>query len=177
MAPTPFSYGGNTILSSPIFVETILPFLLVFTIVFAVLQKSKLFGDGKKQIDAIVALVAGILIVSFAGATGVILQMTVFLAVSLVVILVLLILLGAFAKEGEFWGDKGMFPNALKYVAMVVVILAVIIAAVYVTGFWEYLYDWVYVGGTSSSTFINVLFFVIIAGAVTAVLVKSGGKS
>lgn len=176
MAPIPFSYGGDTILSSPIFVETILPFLLVFTIVFAVLQKSKLFGDGKKQIDAIVALVVGVLVVSFAGATGIILQMTVFLAVSLVVILVLLILLGAFAEEGKFWGKEGMFPNALKYIAMIVVILAVVIAATYVTGFWEYLYDWVYLGGTSSSTFINVVFFIIIAAAVAAVLVSSGKK-
>ncbi len=176
MAPTPFSYGGDTILSSPIFVESILPFLLVFTIVFAVLQKSKLFGDGKKQIDAIVALVVGVLVVSFAGATGIILQMTIFLAVSLVVILVLLILLGAFAEEGKFWGDNGMFPKALRIIAMIVVILAVVIAATYITGFWETLYDWVFLGGTSSSTFVNVLFFIIIAAAVAAVIVSSGKK-
>ena len=55
--------GGPTLLSHPIFVETILPFLLVFTLVFAVLQKSKILGDNKKQIDAIVSLVVGLLLI------------------------------------------------------------------------------------------------------------------
>ena len=56
-----FAFGGDTIISHPIFVGTILPFVLVFTIVFAVLQKSKIFGDDKKQIDSIVALVFGLI--------------------------------------------------------------------------------------------------------------------
>ena len=167
MATRSFSYGGDTVLSHPIFVETILPFLLIFTIVFAVLQKSKLFGDGKKQVDAIVALVIGLIIISFAQAKGVILQMTVFLAVALVVILVLMILLGAFAEEGKLF--EKMFPNPLRYIAIVIVVLAVAIAAVYVTGFWQFLYDWIYLG-TESNLFLNVLFFIIIAGAIIAVI-------
>lgn len=178
MAPTPFSYGGDTILSHPIFVESILPFLLVFTIVFAVLQKSKLFGEGKKQIDAIIGLVVGLLVISFANAIGIILQMTIFLAVSLVVILVLMVMLGAFAPEGKLFGDDGMFPKALKYIAMVVVVVAVVIATVYITGFWNYLYDWIYIG-SESTIFINILFFLIIAGAIVAVILgagKGGGK-
>jgi hypothetical protein len=170
MAVTPFSYGGNTILSHPIFVETILPFLLVFTIVFAVLEKSKILGDGKRQVDAIVALVVGLVVISFAQAVGIILQMTIFLAVALVVILVLMILLGAFAAEGKF---TDMFPKALRYIAIVVVVVAVVIAAVYITGFWERLYDWVYIG-SESNIFINILFFVIIAGAIVAVIVGTG---
>ena len=121
------SYGGNTILSHPIFIETILPFLLVFTIVFAVLQKSKIFGDGKRQIDAIVALVIGLLAIAFGNAVGIILQMTVFLAVSLVIILVLMLLLGAFAEEGKLFGDSGTLPKALKYILIVVAVLAVVI--------------------------------------------------
>ena len=96
-----FTYGGQTILSHPLFIETILPFLLIFTIVFAVLQKSKIFGDGKKQIDAIVALVFGLLAIAFAQATGIIIQLIPFLAVSLVIILVFMILVGSFGKPGN----------------------------------------------------------------------------
>ncbi len=43
--------------------EILLPFMLVFTIVFAVLQKAKVFGDDKKNFNVIVALVMGLAVV------------------------------------------------------------------------------------------------------------------
>lgn len=39
--------------------DVLLPFILVFTIVFAVLQKINLFGDNSKQFNVIIALVMG----------------------------------------------------------------------------------------------------------------------
>jgi len=165
--------GGPTILSHPIFLETILPFLLIFTVVFAILQKAKIFGDGKKQIDALVALVVGIVVISFAQAVGIILQMTVFLAVALVIVLVLTILLGSFSKEGDFFKD--IITKPVRYILIIAAFLAVVIAAVYTTGFWQYLYDWVYIG-TDSATFVNVLFLVIIAAAVAAVIIGNKAK-
>ncbi len=169
-----FIYGGDTILSHPIFVETILPFILVFTIVFGILQKSKIFGDGKKQIDSLVALVAGLLLVSFAQAVGIILQLTVFLSVSLVVILVLLLILGAFVPEGKFF--ETMMPKAVQYTIIPLAFVAVTIAVVYITGFWEYLYDWIYLG-SESTIFINIFFVAVVVGAIIAVISgKSGGK-
>lgn len=164
--PTGFNYGGNTILSHPIFVETILPFLLVFTIVFAILQKSEIFGKGKKQVDAIVGLVIGLIVISFAQATGIILQMIVFLSVGLVIILVLLLLLGIFAPEKKL---TEMFPRPLQIVMIVVVVLAVTTAVVYITNAWQYIYDWIFIG-SQSSIFLNILFVIIIIAAIAAVL-------
>lgn len=43
--------------------DVILPFVLVFTIVFAVLQKAKIFGDQSKKYNVIFALVVGLLVV------------------------------------------------------------------------------------------------------------------
>jgi len=40
--------------------DVLLPFILVFTLVFAILQKAKLFGEEKKNINVIVALVMGL---------------------------------------------------------------------------------------------------------------------
>jgi hypothetical protein len=48
MAEGGFVYGGPTLLSHPLFIEAILPFLLIFAVVFAVLQKSRILGEGKK---------------------------------------------------------------------------------------------------------------------------------
>lgn len=43
--------------------DFLLPFLLVFTIVYATLQKTKIIGDGKKNFNVIVALIMGLLFV------------------------------------------------------------------------------------------------------------------
>jgi hypothetical protein len=161
-----FTYGGQTILSHPIFVETILPFLLIFTIVFAILQKSKILGEGKKQIDAIVALVIGLLLISFAQATGIIIQLIPFLAVSLVVILVFMILIGSFTKGGDDLLAKGM-----KTFLMILALIAVVIAVVYITDAWNWILDLFYT--TESSILTSIIFIAIVIGAVALVLWKS----
>ena len=160
--------GGPTLLSHPIFVETILPFLLVFTLVFAVLQKSKILGDNKKQIDAIVSLVVGLLLISFGQATGVILQLIPFLAVSLVIILVFMILVGSFGQSGE-----KMLPKGFKTFLMIVALVAVVIAVLIITDFWSTLYDIFFVG-TDSPILANAIFFAIIIGAIAAVIWGAG---
>ncbi len=163
----PFVYGGQTILSHPIFIETILPFLLVFTIVFAVLQKSKILGEGKRQIDAIVALVIGLLFISFAQAVGIVVQLIPFLSVSLVVLLVLMILIGS------FW--KGDMPKPLLYVLLVGAVIAVSVAVLYFTNLWQAFLDMIYSqGATGPSIFVNAVFVIIIAGAIVAVVIGSG---
>lgn len=43
--------------------DVMLPFLLIFSIVFAVLNKAKIFGKDKKNIEVIVALVIALLVV------------------------------------------------------------------------------------------------------------------
>jgi len=158
-----FTYEGSTFLSHPLFVETILPFLLVFTIVFAVLQKSKIFGDGKRQVDAIVALVVGLLVISFGQATGFIVQLIPFLAVALVVILVFMILIGSFGKSGE-----EMLPKGLKTFLMIVAGIAVVIAVLYITNLWSLLYDWIIIG-TDTGIATNAFFVIIIIAAIAFV--------
>jgi len=43
--------------------DVLLPFILIFTVVFAVLQKSKILGEGKKNYNTMVALVMGFSVV------------------------------------------------------------------------------------------------------------------
>lgn len=43
--------------------DVLLPFILIFTIVFAVMQKSKLLGDNKKNFNIIIALVMSLAVV------------------------------------------------------------------------------------------------------------------
>ena len=43
--------------------DVLLPFLLIFVIFFAILQKTKILGEGKKNLNVVVALVVGLLVV------------------------------------------------------------------------------------------------------------------
>ena len=43
--------------------DVLIPFILVFTIVFAVLQKTKILGDGKKNYNVMIALVMALAVV------------------------------------------------------------------------------------------------------------------
>ena len=79
---------SDTIFSSPIFLDIILPFLLVFTLVFAILDKSKLLGEGKKQINAIISLVVGLILIGFPFARNIVVNLIPFLVVSLVILFV-----------------------------------------------------------------------------------------
>tara|TARA_Y100000310_G_scaffold292387_1_gene321097 strand:- start:47 stop:553 length:507 start_codon:yes stop_codon:yes gene_type:complete len=158
----------ETILTSPIFTEMVLPFILIFTVVFAILQKTQILGKGKKQIDAIVSLAIGLMVVSYANAVGIISDLMPFMAVSVVIILVFLLLYGMVFKEGEFDLSK-----KVKNVFGGLAALAVIIAVVMVTGIWGYIQEnWL--GGESQSAIVtNTIFIIIIAVAIGIVLSSS----
>lgn len=161
----------TTILSSPLFVEIILPFLLVFTVMFAILQKTKVLGDGKRQIDAIVALVVGLLVVSFGFATGVIVSLVPFLAVSAIVILVFMILYGMVFQSGEFKMHKRI-QGTIGILAAIGVIIAVMVA----TGAWDYVAESYFYNGDNDGLITNIIFIVIIIAVVGFLWMGSGEK-
>ena len=164
--------GGATILTSPFFVNYILPFVLVFTVIFALLQKSGILGEGKRQIDALVSLVIALIVISFANATGIILSLIPFLAVSVVIILVFLILY-SMVFQGE---DKFQLSKPLKIGLGLVVGVAVVVAVLIATGAWDYiLYEWLY-AGDSSAIVTNAVFLIIVA-AVIATMLWPGKKN
>ena len=162
--------GGSTIFSSNIFVYTILPFLLVFALVFAILQKTKILGDGKKQIDAIVALVIGLLVVSFASYVDVIVQLMAFLSVALVIILVFMLLFGTLFEPGKFEMAKG-----LKITFGIIIAIAVVIAILIYTPAWDYLAKNLW-GNGGSAWLTNAVFVILLIAAVAVVLVGKGDK-
>ena len=90
------------ILISPFFINYILPFVLVFTLTFAILQKTKLLGEEKKQIDALVSLVIGLILIAFPFAREIVVKLMPFLAVSLIILLVFMLLYGfIMGKSGD----------------------------------------------------------------------------
>lgn len=90
------------------FVDVLLPFLLVFTIIFAVLDKTKIMGEGKRNMNVGLAVVFALLVViphvtgNFpAGYDPVKIINSALPSVSLVIVAViaLMILIGVFAHD------------------------------------------------------------------------------
>ncbi|MFA5020281.1 MAG: hypothetical protein WC533_04235 [Candidatus Pacearchaeota archaeon] len=162
----------QNILANDFLVQIIYPFLLIFTLIFAILEKTKILGDEKHQVNALTSLAIALIAVAFSWATGIITKLMPFLAVSVVIILVLMILYGFVAT-----GPTGGFtvPNWMKYGLAVVIIIAVIIAVIVATGQWGFVYNSLFVSGTPTGWFTNILLLAIIIGAI-AIVLTSGKK-
>jgi hypothetical protein len=158
-----------TFLSYPLVHDIILPFLLVFAIVFAVLQKSEILGKEKKQIDAIVALAVGLLVVSVSYATGIITNLMPFLGVGLVVILTFLLLWGFVFPAGKF-----EIHENVRWAIGGLAAVAVIIATLYFTGAWGYIGG--LFSGEGSTVVTNIVIVVLIVVAILVVVGMGSGK-
>lgn len=157
----------TTILSHPFFLELLLPAILVFTVIFAILQKSEILGKGKIQIDAIVSLVIALIVIAFARATEIIANLMPVLAVTVVAILVFLIIAGV-AHSGK------MEYKGMNIAIMVIGAIVVLVALLYYTGAWSYLKG--VFEGKSSDVITTVVFALIIAAALF-VVIKFSGKA
>jgi|SRR3989338_1655586 len=150
--------------------QSVLIFLLIFTLVFAVLQKTKILGEGKSQIDALIALSIGLMIVTVGYATDLIKQMIPFLGVSLVVILVFLLLVGIFFEPGKFKISGGLI-TAFGILAFI----AVVIAVISFTGSWEVIQGYL-TGDKGGKVFSNVVLLIVV-GAAIWIVIKFAGNS
>lgn len=99
-----------------------LPFLLVFAIIFAILEKVKIFGD-KSNVNAVVAVVVGLLLIVQQDIVSIINNFLPKISLVIVVILMGLLLIAMIAGK-EY---KGLQGTALG-IGMIVVVVAVILA-------------------------------------------------
>lgn len=103
--------------------EYVLPFLLIFAILFAILEKTQVFGTDKTNVNVVVATVIGLLVLV---QPDIIKTINLFLPrVSLIIVVILMFLLIISMIAGNtFSGLKGH----VFAIAVVVVIIAVIVA-------------------------------------------------
>jgi hypothetical protein len=163
----------ETILQHWVLTRFAFPFLLLFFIVFALLQKTKVLG-GKKQIDAMTAFVIGLIFVSVAYPKMVVGNLILFLTVALVVLFVMLLLWG-FLVGGE--SNMDIFKtNGAKWASFAVVLVAVVIATLWATGVewaaWNFLFE----SSWSQTFWVNVIFIALVAVALSVAWKSGGGK-
>ena len=100
--------------------DVVLPFLLIFTLVFAILEKTKLLGFGeyqgqkttKKNLNAMTAFICAFLVVASTQLVGIINQIIANVMLLLVLSICFLLLVGSFHGDGEFTLKD--FPGWIK---------------------------------------------------------------
>ncbi len=98
----------NFLIRNEAFFTLVLPFVLIFTIVFAVMQATKILG-GKKNIDAIIGLVFGFLLIRNQTIVTTINTFLPNISLLVVVILMILLVIGTFMGHTEWsHGVKGL---------------------------------------------------------------------
>lgn len=159
-----------TILQNSLLRDFLLPFFLIWVILFAILQKTKLLGDGKMQLDAMVSAVIGLIFIAAVGPKEFVGEMVLFLSVAMVIIFVVLLLWG-FAVGGDF--SKPLSSKGMKWFFGILIGVSVVVAVLYFSGYSDKISDFLYDQNWSSGFWTNALFIVIIAGALSLVLFKS----
>ena len=110
--------------------DVMLPFLLIFVIVYAILQKTKILGEGRKNLNVIIAVVVGLLVViphvtgRFPADSDPVLIINDALpqvSIVLVAVVFLLILIGVFGQDYVFLGVS--MPGWIALVSFITILL------------------------------------------------------
>jgi hypothetical protein len=150
----------ETILQHWIFTKFALPFLLIFFIIFAILEKTKLFGEDRKQINALIAFIIGLIFVGSASYVDITSNLILFLTIAIVLMFIGLLLWGFAAGE-----EPKISGTALKWIAGVVIVLFVIWALLWSAGLWDNFTNLFFSESWSSSFWVNFFFIIVIAAA------------
>jgi hypothetical protein len=157
----------TTILNWGILSDFIIPFLLIFFITFAILERTKLFGDKKKQINALIAFVIGLIFVGAVYPKLVVSNLILFLTVTIVAVFVILLIWGFI-----FGDEKGFKLNDwMKWILGITVTIAFVWAVMWATGWSDQLGNLFTSGNGLGQTIItNGVFLLVIAAALALIL-------
>ncbi len=151
------------IILQPVVQNYILPALLVWTLIFAILEKTALLGEGKRQINAIIGLVVALAVIAFPFAQNIVVKLMPFLAVVAVILLVFMLLYGfASGKKGD------VLNKGLKIVFGILIGIALLVMIIYATGYWDEIYNSLFKGELAGQIWINILVIGVLIGAIAA---------
>jgi len=112
--------------------DVVLPFLLVFTMMFAVLERTKVLGtEGKdknprKNLNAMVAFVIGFLVIASTKLVAAVTSVSSNIIILVLLAVFFLLTMGAFYEQGEL-GEKGLKPGPLRTLFLTIMFIGVIV--------------------------------------------------
>ena len=167
---------AEVILQHWIFTNFIFPFLLIFFIIYGVLEKSKLFGENKERLNALIAAVVGLIFVAAIFPKLVVSNLILFLTVAITTVFVGLLIWGFIAGEGGLKFDSA--PKPLKMFIGGVIAVAVVAALLWALGtsgsVFSDLFNFIFKSGWSKDFWTNASFIIVVIIALVAILQSSG---
>jgi len=143
------------------FYEVALPFLLIFTITFAILQKINIFGEKSKKFNAIIAIIMAFLVVRTDAIVTVMNDFLPQISLMALVIVVILLLVGIVLTPKSSTGFTGWFGGLAMLLAIGGVIIAFISSS---EPLGLEIPDWLMFSGDDWRLLIGIgIFFVFIA--------------
>jgi len=145
-----------SIFQSILLTRFLLPFLLIFFILYGILEKTKIFGDDKTQLNALISFIISLIFIGFTYPTEVANNLVLFLTIAMIAMFVGLILWGVLVGEPKL-------EKLPKKGFGVLIIIAVIGAVIWATGSFTPFADWLFGQQWSGEFWTNVLFIIVIA--------------
>jgi len=164
------------------FFDVILPFLLVFTIVFGILEKTKIFGIEKigdreysrKNVNAMVAFVFGFFVIAAKEIVAAFQESIPIVSLVLVAVVSFLMLVGSFVSGEKEFSFLTLFEGWKAPVAGVFVI-AIVAIFFHSFGWLEPIYE--YINGKGKDFFIINVFLGIVGGVIYFVFNTGQGEA
>ena len=169
--------------------ETLLPFLLVFTLVFAFLEKTKVFGVEKyrsdvdnvvydvpkKNLNSMAAFCIAFFVVASAQLVAIVSKVTSQVVLLIILVFCFTLTVGAFQKETKegFSLDKGLW----KWVFEIVVFLGIALIFLNALGWLDDIFNWFNNVWGSEATASLIMVLLLIGLMVFITYEKKPGKS
>ncbi len=165
--------------------DVVLPFILVFTIVFAILEKSKVLGteevSGKevtrKNLNAMVAFVIAFLVIASAQLVDIITTVSSQVVILLLLSVLFLLLVGSFYQESEGGYLQGGWKTFFMFIMFIGIVLIFLGAIKNASGqswldiFWDYVSQ-----GQGGDAVGSIILLIIIVLLVWFVIRTPGGS-
>jgi len=127
--------------------DVVLPFLLVFVIVFAILEKTRIFGTeevqgqkySKKNLNAVAAFVIAFFVIASARLVEILQIVSSQVVILLVAVIFFLLLIGTFYKEGEGVFLEGGWKIFFMVLVFIGIVLIFMNALGWLDSFWGFL--------------------------------------
>ncbi|QQG39143.1 MAG: hypothetical protein HYS32_01655 [Candidatus Woesearchaeota archaeon] len=140
----------------------VLPFLLVFTLVFAVLQKVKILGEDKR-VNVIIAIIVGLLILQSNFAVAAINNFLPNIALVLVVAIMFIVVLGLlFVGDDDKW--KGVVGGWSTVIAVIGIFWALTFDSF--NEIWN-LPPWLFLSDSAKATLLVIFTIIVVIWLVT----------
>jgi hypothetical protein len=165
---------GLAITGAEWFSQVVIPFILVFTLFFAILEKSKILGEKKHQLNSIISLSMGLIIVGVGVTRDMINDIIPVVAVVAIIIFVFMLLVGFTAgKEGALVQDGGL-NKTLQIVIGIMVGIVLISTILWSSGKIPVLSAFFHSDG-NAPVFQSIVFLIIVAVVVAILFTSTKG--